>query len=84
VGEIVVKLGPAGCIVADGTQEQPVPTTPVAEVVDTTAAGDSFNGAYLAARLTGQTPVAAAQAGNRLAGVVICHGGAIIARDAMP
>ena len=52
-------------------------------VVDTTAAGDSFAAAYLAARLAGATPIDAAQAGHRLAGVVVCHSGAIIPRSAM-
>jgi 2-dehydro-3-deoxygluconokinase len=53
-------------------------------VVDTTAAGDSFAAAYLAARLQGADPVEAAGAGHRLAGVVVCHPGAIIPRAAMP
>ncbi|HEY8610369.1 MAG TPA: PfkB family carbohydrate kinase, partial [Roseomonas sp.] len=51
---------------------------------DTTAAGDSFAAAYLAARLKGLLPEAAARAGHRLAGAVIRHPGAIIPRDAMP
>jgi 2-dehydro-3-deoxygluconokinase len=53
-------------------------------VVDTTAAGDSFAAAYLAARLGGADPVAAARAGHRLAGTVVCHRGAIIPLTAMP
>jgi 2-dehydro-3-deoxygluconokinase len=56
-------------------------TTPV---VDTTAAGDSFAAAYIAARLTGADPIEAARAGHRLASVVVCHPGAIIPRSAMP
>ena len=55
-----------------------------APVVDTTAAGDSFAAAYIAARLAGAEPVEAARAGHRLAGVVVCHPGAIIPRAAMP
>jgi 2-dehydro-3-deoxygluconokinase len=53
-------------------------------VVDTTAAGDSFGAAYLAARLSGSDPEQAAHAGHRLAGAVIRHRGAIIPREAMP
>jgi 2-dehydro-3-deoxygluconokinase len=55
-----------------------------APVVDTTAAGDSFAAAYLAARLGGALPEDAARAGHRLAGLVVCHPGAIIPRSAMP
>ncbi len=50
--------------------------------VDTTGAGDSFNAGYLAARLTGASPVDAARAGHALAGRVIMHRGAIIPRNA--
>ncbi|UPJ39826.1 sugar kinase [Bradyrhizobium sp. 40] len=53
-------------------------------VVDTTAAGDSFAAAYIAARLAGSNPVEAAQAGHRLASLVICYSGAIIPGYAMP
>ncbi len=46
--------------------------------LDTTAAGDSFNGAYLAARLTGALPRECLEAGHALASRVIRHRGAII------
>lgn len=49
-------------------------------VVDTTAAGDSFNGGYLAAVLTGKTQSEALLAGHNLARKVIGHKGAIIPR----
>ncbi|MBO2450324.1 sugar kinase [Actinomadura barringtoniae] len=78
VGEIVVKLGPEGCVIADQTSSEPVPAVPNARVVDTTSAGDAFNGAYLAARLTGAAPRSAAEAGTRLAAEVIGHPGALL------
>jgi 2-dehydro-3-deoxygluconokinase len=52
--------------------------------VDTTAAGDSFNAGYLAARIGGASPREAAAAGHRLAGAVIMSPGAVIPREAMP
>ena len=84
IGEVVVKQGSSGCVVAVGYSEIVVPAEPGTAVVDTTAAGDSFNAAYLAARIARAEPSDAARAGHRLAAAVIGHPGAIIPRAAMP
>ncbi|MDG3435457.1 sugar kinase [Vibrio parahaemolyticus] len=86
VGKCIVKLGADGCLVQDSTNQgssaalapQAVPTQPVAQVVDTTSAGDSFNGGFLSAYLAGTDLAASCQRGNALAGAVIQHRGAII------
>ncbi|REE98826.1 2-keto-3-deoxygluconate kinase [Thermomonospora umbrina] len=78
VREIVVKIGADGCVVADAETETEVPAVPDVRVVDTTSAGDAFNGAYLAARLAGAAPTAAAEAGCALAAEVIGHPGALL------
>ncbi len=80
--EVVVKLGARGAFVAGEGFGQLVPAEKGLQVVDTTAAGDSFNAGYLAARSTGASPVDAARQGNRLASVVIQHRGAIVPEDA--
>lgn len=82
--EIVLKLGyPASRVLHGGTDLR-VEAAPVSRVVDTTAAGDSFAAAYLAARLRGAAPEAAARAGHNLAGAVVGHPGAVIPSEAMP
>ncbi|MDA0168408.1 sugar kinase [Solirubrobacter taibaiensis] len=81
-GEVVLRCGADGAYVADEGTVIHVRAKRVAHVVDTTAAGDSFAGAYLAARLAGDPPSRAAQAGNTLAGSVIQHRGAIVPRSA--
>jgi 2-dehydro-3-deoxygluconokinase len=83
--EVVLKLSEPGSILRFAGILHEVRAEPVTQpVVDTTAAGDSFAAAYIAARLAGADPIAAAEAGHRLAGVVVCHPGAIIPRAAMP
>jgi 2-dehydro-3-deoxygluconokinase len=83
--EVVLKLSrPASIVWFDGAAHE-VKADPVTKpVIDTTAAGDSFAAAYLAARLAHTDPIEAARAGHRLAGVVVCHPGAIIPASAMP
>jgi 2-dehydro-3-deoxygluconokinase len=79
VREIVVKLGAVGCLVgARSGAAVRVPAVPGVAVVDTTAAGDAFNGGYLAARLRGDAPVAAAYEGNTLAAEVVAAPGALL------
>ena len=82
--ELVLKRPDLTCHVSAPSVDVVVKAEPVPDVVDTTAAGDSFAAAYLAARLGGAAPARAAAAGHRLAGVVVGHRGAIIPRTAMP
>lgn len=76
-GVVVVKNGSGPMLGWDGAfhRHQPPAITPV----DTTAAGDSFNAGFLAARLAG-APLAEAMAeGAALAGQVILQPGALVA-----
>jgi 2-dehydro-3-deoxygluconokinase len=76
--ETVVKLGSKGCRLPDGTV---VPLPDVLKPIDTSGAGDAFNGGYLAARLKGLGVADAANEGHRLAGWCVMRAGAIPARD---
>ena len=84
VSEVVVKLGASGCFVSAYRVHRHIPVVPNPHPVDTTAAGDAFNAAYLACRLIGGEPETAAQRGNGLAAEVIRYRGAVIAADDMP
>ncbi|KQT69860.1 MULTISPECIES: sugar kinase [unclassified Aureimonas] len=79
---VVVKDGGNGVTIAldDGTSHF-VPSAPVAEVVDTTSAGDSFNGAYLAHLARTGDPKAAAAFAAGIAARVISHHGALVERE---
>jgi len=84
-GEVVLKLSEPASILRIGGVSHRIEAEPLTRsVVDTTAAGDSFAAAYLAARLAGADPIEAARVGHHLAGVVVCHAGAIIPQAAMP
>ena len=78
VAEAAIKRGGAPClVVADGARDWIAPE-PGPPPVDTTAAGDSFNAAYLVARVRGAAPGDAARAGHALAAKVVAAPGAII------
>ncbi|MEU6622297.1 PfkB family carbohydrate kinase [Streptomyces litmocidini] len=62
---VVVTLGAAGALVAEGGAVIARVAAPPARPVDSTGAGDAFTGAFLAARLRGADPVRAAEAGCR-------------------
>jgi len=80
VQEVVVKMGEGGCLALYDDSLNYVAAESI-EPVDTTAAGDSFNAGYLAARLKGDAGVEACHAGHKLAARVIQHRGAIIPAD---
>ncbi|MDJ0628171.1 MAG: sugar kinase [Rhodobacter sp.] len=71
-----LKCGPDGPASLGAPVAQAYPAA--RRVVDTTAAGDSFNGAYLGALLTGASQEAALRAGHDLACRVVGVKGAIL------
>ena len=79
---VAIKRGSRGPISPNLAAAAHPAFKPATKVVDTTAAGDSFNGAYLAAYLSGACEVERLLAGHQLASKVICFPGAIIPHDA--
>lgn len=77
VAEVVVKNGEDAATILTGGRLETVPAVHVPSPVDTTGAGDSFNGAYLAARLAGVDPVDAARKAHRAAAAVVQVRGAL-------
>lgn len=78
VDQVVVKLGSKGAMWSCAGQHGFVDGNKIDDVVDTTAAGDSFNAAYIAAWAQGLPMAECCQWGNNLAAQVIQHRGAII------
>jgi len=78
VPEVVVKRGGQGYFLSTPDFTEWVPITPLEKVVDATAAGDSFNGAYLAARIQGLDSKRAGELGSEMTARVIQFPGAII------
>lgn len=84
VKEIVLKLGTRGCVLVSDSGRETIGLDTVVQAVDTTAAGDSFNGGYLAARAQGASPQAAVKQGQRLSATVVQYSGAIVPHSSMP
>jgi 2-dehydro-3-deoxygluconokinase len=84
VASVIVKLGPAGCLYGGENPRLSFAAHQVPVVVDTTAAGDAFNAAFLAASLSGRSAQDCCRAANALAATVIQHRGAIIPAQATP
>lgn len=81
VKEAILKAGERGVYGTDRGDRFHTPFIPADNVIDTTAAGDSFAGAYLAFRLRGRPPAEAAAHSVRVARIVVSARGAIIERQ---
>ena len=75
---VVVKNGPGDILIADNDERHLLDTPPVDKPVDTTGAGDSFNGAFLADYVVHQDVQSAVRAAQKCSSQVICHYGALI------
>lgn len=82
VSEIAVKDGDRPAIVLSRDASEDIPAMTV-DAVDTTGAGDAFNGGYLAARLAGHAPAEAARRGHRVAAAVVQVRGALARFDVL-
>lgn len=79
--ELVVKNGEEPALVfCDGRQSE-VPPVEAKRLVDTTGAGDSFSGAYLAGRIMKLDPIRAARLGHAVAAEVVGVHGALAKID---
>ncbi|WP_226779254.1 sugar kinase [Oceaniglobus trochenteri] len=76
-----LKCGGDGPVALSRNDGEPGPFRRAEKVVDSTAAGDSFVGAFLASHLSGASLAQAMQAGHDQAVEVIGHRGAILPRD---
>ncbi|MEO1536956.1 MAG: sugar kinase [Pseudomonadota bacterium] len=75
---VVVKDGPGPVLLRHDGTEATVPPSPVAKVVDTTAAGDSFNAGFLVGLMEGLSADDAVRQGCELARKVIGARGALV------
>lgn len=75
---VVVKNGAGEMLAAEGDWVSRYTPGPVSEVIDTTAAGDSFNAGFLASYLSAADLVPAMAAGAALAARVIVQRGALV------
>jgi 2-dehydro-3-deoxygluconokinase len=80
--ELVIKNGEDGVLCYIEGQVSHFYIKPVTQVVDTTSAGDSFNGVYIGARTQGYDLNHAIKLASNAAGFVIQHSGAIIEKKA--
>lgn len=75
VGTALITLGEAGALLHSKNQSVLVPAFKAGPVVETTGAGDAFNGGFAAALAEGASPIAAARFGAAVAGISVTRAG---------
>ncbi len=76
VSHVVLKLGARGALVVENAKTKTLVAGFHVKAVDTTAAGDAFNGAFAVAILRGQSPREAARFANAVAAISVTRRGA--------
>jgi ribokinase len=75
VGTAIITLGVQGALLHSKTQSVLMPIFNAGKVVDTTGAGDAFNGGFAAALSRGEKAEAAARFGSAVAGISVTRPG---------
>lgn len=75
VGTALITLGEAGALLHAKSQSVLVPAFKAGSVVETTGAGDAFNGGFAAALAEGASPLDAARFGAAVAGISVTRAG---------
>ncbi|MDP2739161.1 MAG: ribokinase [Pseudorhodobacter sp.] len=74
-GAAIITLGENGALYHDATQTLHVPAIIAGKVVETTGAGDAFNGGFAAALAGGTDPITAVRFGAATAGISVTRPG---------
>lgn len=74
-GAAIITLGDKGALYHDATRSEHVPAFDAGKVVETTGAGDAFNGAFAAALAEGMDPVDAVRFGCACAAISVTRPG---------
>lgn len=75
VGNVVITMGPQGALIHNGSISEHVPAVDAGPVVETTGAGDAFNGGFAAGLAEGMDVVEAARFGCAVAGLSVTRAG---------
>ncbi len=75
VGAALITLGAAGALLHSATESTLIPAFRAGPVVETTGAGDAFNGGFATALARGLAPAGAARFGCAVAGISVTRAG---------
>lgn len=76
VGTALITLGEKGALLHSKTQSVVIPVTSAGKVVETTGAGDAFNGGFASGLARGLSPNEAAKFASAVAGISVTRAGA--------